>query len=496
MQKYPAFLITNEFKSNFLKITKINEVYIRIDCEPVIRQELSEYFTFSVPGAKFSPAFKNKMWDGKIRLYDVNKCKIYSGLLNHVLHFAKERDYQVEVDSDVRVSNPISDNKIQDFISSLGLKYSPRDYQVSSLKYCVENERSLILSPTGSGKSLIIYLLSKYYQNEKILLIVPTTSLVYQMKSDFVDYGENEKNIHCIVGGEEKNTNRRITISTWQSIYKEKKKYFSQYSMVLGDECHLFKAKSLTSIMTKLEDCRYRFGFTGTLDGSETNKLVLQGLFGNVKQFVKTKELIDNEHLSDLKIKCLVLQYAKDECRYVSKCKYSEEMDFLVSNERRNKFIRNLAISCTGNTLCLFSYVEKHGKVLYDLIQSAAKDDRKVFLVSGETDAKTREDIRNIVEEQEDAIIIASYGTFSTGINIRNLHNVIFASPSKSRIRNLQSIGRGLRTSKTKKSANLFDIADDLRHGGEPNYTLNHFRERINLYNSEEFDYVIHNIKI
>lgn len=496
MQQHPSFLITNDFRPDFLKITKVNEVYMRIDCEPVIRQELCDYFTFAIPGAKFSPAFRNRMWDGKVRLFNVNNSRLYVGLLQHVLHFAKERNYGVEVAPEISEKNEVSGAEFKQFIDSCNLKYNPRNYQLESVYHSITNHRSLILSPTGSGKSLIIYLLSQYYRDKKLLLIVPTTSLVFQMRSDFIDYGESDKNIHCITGGESKASNCRIVISTWQSIYKEKKNYFRQYQVVIGDECHLFKAKSLTSIMTKLEDCKYRFGMTGTLDGSETNKLVLEGLFGRVKQFVKTKDLIENDHLAKLNIKCLVLQYHKDECAFVAKMKYQDEMDFLVSHQRRNKFIKNLALSCKGNTLCLFSYVEKHGKVLYDIIQSAAPEKRKIFLVHGGTDAETREQIRHIVEGEEDAIIIASYGTFSTGINIRNLHNVIFASPSKSRIRNLQSIGRGLRTSSKKSEATLYDIADDLRHAGKPNYTLNHFRERISIYNSEEFEYKLHNIKI
>jgi superfamily II DNA or RNA helicase len=210
--------------------------------------------------------------------------------------------------------------------------------------------------------------------------------------------------------------------------------YFSQYDVVIGDECHLFKAKSLTSIMTKLIDCKYRFGFTGTLDGTQTHKLVLEGLFGRSKQFVKTRELIDQNVLANFKIKALVLKYKESERKQVSKMKYQDEIDFIVGNTRRNKFIKSLAVSLTGNTLLLFQYVDKHGRILYDEINKVTTSDRKVFFVYGGTNAETREQIRAITEEEENAIIIASYGTFSTGINIRNLHNIIFASPTKSAV--------------------------------------------------------------
>jgi superfamily II DNA or RNA helicase len=248
--------------------------------------------------------------------------------------------------------------------------------------------------------------------------------------------------------------------------------------------------------MTKLIDCKYRFGFTGTLDGTQTHKLVLEGLFGRSKQFVKTRELIDNNVLANFRIKALVLKYTDSERKQVSKMKYQDEIDFIVGNTRRNKFIKSLAISLKGNTLLLFQYVDKHGRILYDEINKVVQSNRKVFFVYGGTNAETREQIRAITEEEANAIIIASYGTFSTGINIRNLHNIIFASPTKSRIRNLQSIGRGLRKGQSKDKATLYDIADDIRNKSKVNYTLKHFAERIKIYNEEEFEYKIYNINL
>ena len=265
--------------------------------------------------------------------------------------------------------------------------------------------------------------------------------------------------------------------------------------MVIGDECHLFKAVSLSKIMTKLEDCKYRIGLTGTLDGTKTNKLVLEGLFGVVNKVTSTSELQEKKQLADLKIICLILQHDKNSKHFLKDKSYQEEMDFLVSNERRNKYIRNLCLNLQGNSLVLFQYVEKHGVILKQLIENKAED-RKIFFVYGGVEAEEREKIRFITEKSDNAIIIASYGTFSTGINIRNLHNIVFASPSKSRIRNLQSIGRGLRLKDNNSSATLYDISDDLSYNGKENYTLQHFRERINIYTSENFNYEIHNIEL
>lgn len=495
MKYQPQFLIDNSVKSNTLIITKVNEVYMQIESEAVIRQELHDFFSFAVPGAKFMPAFKNRMWDGKINLFNTMTKELYLGLLPYVEHFAVERDYSIEASEEINAQENFSLNEGKEYISNLKLKLIPRDYQTDAFVHCIRNHRGLIVSPTASGKSFIIYLLAEYYQ-KKTLLIVPTISLVHQMRSDFIEYGMHEDDIHIIMSGEEKTTDRSVVISTWQSIYKMRKDYFADFDVVIGDECHQFKAKSLTSIMTKLVDCKYRFGFTGTLDGTETNKLVLEGLFGKAKQFVKTKELIDSDHLSAFKIKCLVLKHTDEEKKLASKMNYQNEMDYIVGHNRRNKFIQNLTISLNGNTLLLFQYVDKHGKILYDMISKKVEEGRKVFFVYGGTDADTRENIRSITENETNAIIIASYGTFSTGINIRNLHNIIFASPSKSRIRNLQSIGRGLRKGEAKDKAVLFDISDDLRHKSKVNYTLNHFAERVKIYNSEEFEYKIYNINL
>jgi len=177
------------------------------------------------------------------------------------------------------------------------------------------------------------------------------------------------------------------------------------------------------------------------------HKLVLEGLFGTVNKVVSTVELQEKKQLADLKIFCLILKHGAIECKHASGMNYQEEMDYIVTSDKRNKFIRNLAAGLNGNTLCLFQYVEKHGKQLYEDIKLKAPD-KQVFYVHGGVDTDEREKIRELTEKADNAIIVASYGTFSTGINIRNLHNIIFSSPSKSRIRNLQSIGRGLRFKK------------------------------------------------
>jgi superfamily II DNA or RNA helicase len=476
-----------------VQIEKFDEVYIKVKAEPSIMMEMSEYFTFMVPGAKFMPAYRSKFWDGKIRLLNAMTGLLYAGLTKYVEEFCKKREYELEYLSDFSAEN-FSLKEANDFVKKIKPTMQPRDYQLDAFVHAVRERRALLLSPTASGKSFIIYLLVRYYA-KRTLILVPTTSLVSQLASDFADYGfDSDTFVHRVFAGQDKGSTKPITISTWQSVYKLPKEFFSQFDVVIGDEAHLFKAKSLTSILTKLSGCRYRFGFTGTLDGTETHRLVLEGLFGAVRKVTTTSELIDQKHLADFKIKAIVLSYPEEARKMIAKANdYQSEMDYLVKLNVRNKFIKNLALSLEGNTLILYQYVEKHGVQLANMLQD---NNRSVYFVSGDISGDEREQIRKVVENESNAIIVASFGTFSTGVNIKNLHNIIFASPSKSRIRNLQSIGRGLRKSDTKTSATLFDIADDLSWKDKKNYTLLHFMERIKTYNEENFKYKIYHISI
>ena len=495
---------SNPQNTNLLIIEKKNEVYITIECESDVQREISEFFTFYVPGYKFMPAFRNRMWDGKIRLFSQKTKEIYFGLYPYVKAFAEERGYTIVCGKGVDIDNKVNRDTVKHFCNSLGQKFETRDYQIDAVYYSLKRDRALLLSPTASGKSFIIYSLIRYYThlikeqtNYKCLLIVPTTSLVEQMYTDFESYGWNvKKNCHRLYSGYSNQTDKKVLISTWQSLYKLPKSYFEQFGCVFGDEAHLFKSKSLTEIMTKLIDCKYRIGLTGTLDGAHTHKLVLEGLFGAVNKVTTTKKLMDKKQLSNLAVRCLILKHSEANAKMVANGKYQDEIDHLVSSKPRNNFIKNLALKIKGNTLILFQLVEKHGKGLYELIENKSGKDREVFFVYGGVDAEQREKVREITEKSNNAIIVASYGTFSTGINIRNLHNIIFASPSKSRIRNLQSIGRGLRLGDNKVNATLYDIADDLQYKSKENFTLKHFQERINIYTEEEFDYEIHNINL
>ena len=489
-------------------VGKLNESYLQISCERHIAYELNEYFSFKVPNAQFHPKVRAKMWDGKIRLFNIQTGQMYLGLYLYLKDWAEKHGYVLKSDI-VEAKN--KDLELEEFFKSLNLHCKkkpiiPRDYQVASFLHCVKRERALLLSPTSSGKSLVIYSLIRWHQqfldNDKILILVPTTNLVTQMYNDFKDYSSEqsewnvEKQCHIIYSGREKEAEQQIYISTWQSLFRLGKPYFKQFGMVIGDEAHLCNAQSLKGILEKMTNCRYRFGTTGTITDSKTNKLVLEGLFGRTFTAITSKQLMKDKHISELQIKCLRLKYKPEECELNKKATYQEEIDFVVTHKRRNKFICDLALARKGNVLVLFNFVEKHGKVLKDMMERkmainevAGKSyPRNIFFIAGETSVEDRESIRQVTEV-ENSIIVASSGVLSTGVNIKNLQTLIFAHPYKGKIRNLQSIGRVLRLDDKNNKAVLFDIVDDLIYKKHQNYGIKHWEQRVSTYLSEKFNY-------
>jgi len=483
-------------------IQKVNEVYAKVKCDSGIGYELQEQFTFMVPGAQFNPKVRNKIWDGKIRLYNLWTKQIYIGLIPDIVDWANRNNYSIEINYDIGTKN-LSIKEASEFILWLKTEMTPHEHQMKAFVHCIRNGRAVILSPTSSGKSFIIYTISRYL-NKKTLIIVPRIGLVKQMAKDIDNYGY-KKNIHLIMEGSEKNSTDLITISTWQSIQNMPKSWFRQFETVIVDEVHMAKSKAFIKILENCDSCAHRFGFTGTLDDIDVNELVIKGLIGPIKQFVTTSELMEKGIVSQLNIKALILQYPENLRKEKSAFKvpkdskkqlgYKDEIEFIVTSIERNNFIRNLALSLDKNTLILYQFVDKQGKILYDDIVKKSNG-RKVYFVDGSVSADIREDIRKQVEIEKDCIIVASYGTFSTGTSINNLHNIIFASPSKSKIRALQSIGRGLRLHGENKQATLYDIADDLSWKSKKNHTLDHLEQRLLIYSKENFDYKLYRIKL
>ena len=461
-----------------------DNVHIRIDTDPDTDRELYEIFSFDVPGAKYMPLFRKRHWDGRIHLY--KRGLLYRGLATQVETFCRERGYEFE--SLLPEPEPDTPSLI-DF----PIAYQPRNYQDSSYWLGVERRRALFLSPTGSGKTQIIYMLARHYATHRVLIIVPTTTLVHQGLQDFAKYGYTGS-IKGIVAGEDRQTSADIVFSTWQSVMRENPEWVQQFDTVIVDECHLAQGKSITKIL-EAATATNRFGFTATLSGSETHEMILTGLFGAVERVVTTRELMDRGILAEARITMLNLQHPKAACKLAKKFKYQEEIQYLIDCDMRNEFIAGLATKIKGNTLILYTRVEQHGERIFNKLVSLASG-HDVHFIHGGVDGKDRNAVREIVEGSNNAIVVASFGTFATGIDIARLHNLILASPHKSKILIPQALGRGLRVGSDKAECQIYDLVDDLRSGKKPNYVLNHAEARMRIYYEMMLDVTFRRVEL
>lgn len=501
-----------------ITIHKENETHLVLECAESVSRELSDYFSFESADSHYNPAYKNGIWDGRLKVYNRLTHRIYCGLFDEILKFASERDYTVKFDKKIFKKRESATSELaHNFYKKLHLDFEPYDFQIEGLRVAANQKRALLVSSTSSGKSALIYaILRLFSQKTKCLLIVPRVSLVRQMQSDFIDYSKNdtfdvEVNTHQIFSGMDKDDDSKgIYISTWHSIHKLEPEYFEQFGTVICDECHEATAECIKGILEKCTNARVRIGTTGSLRNSKTHEMVLTGLFGPKYVLSTTRQLIDRKIVSNLNINCLILKYdeasgkylksfykkSKDKTSEEQRKPYEKEIEFITSNYKRNKFIVDLALSRKSNTLITFRLVEKHGKPLYEMLQARLLNSkRNVYFIWSGVDVERREQIRKILEKERDSIIVATEKIFSTGINIRNLDNLIFSTPSKARIAIIQSIGRILRKGDHGNGANVYDIVDDIRYKRHKNYALKHFFQRVDIYDQEQYDYRTINIK-
>jgi superfamily II DNA or RNA helicase len=477
--------------------------------------ELQEAFSFFEQNYKFSPKFKNRMWDGKIYLYKISRSSLYIGLIDELKKFAISFGYQLKdaplstilADSNKKIfENEQKISELSNFINLIPNKYKLRDYQLFSVLKSILLKRVIIQQPTGSGKSASIYSFVRWFNfmyEKPVLIIVPTIGLVAQMKYDFLDYDNtiNSNSILEIYSGQDKSkmrdSNLLAVVSTWQSLITiEDKEFFSLFRAVVVDECHGAKALSIKKIMEACDNAEFRIGTTGTIPDDPLSKNSIIGLFGKIISPITTKQLQDKGILSQLKIKCIKINYSQEDkfnvCHHYKD--YQKEQTFLMEHRKRQNYVANIASEILGNTLVLFSRVE-YGRVLHKKIKEINQNnDRKIFLIYGGTDVEDREKARLLMEKEKNAIIVASSPTFSTGINIRNLHNIIFTQGGKSAIRIIQSIGRGLRIADNGQETTLIDIVDDLTWKKHESFSIKHAAERLQIYINQQFSFEVINI--
>jgi len=483
---------------------------MRVECDDAVGFHIWDEFTFRAANAKFDPRVKSKQWSGDIRLFHKKLKRMYLGLAIKLIRWANHHGYTISVPEPLYGQKFTAEEALA-HVEALELPdwVEKRDYQLEGLEHGIRNQRCVLISPTASGKSLMIYyLITRLLLNHgKGLIVVPTTALVEQLYTDFSEYGMDvETFCHRIHGatGEGKVTKKPITITTWQSIDEMDKPWYHQFDFIIGDEAHHFQATNLKHIMENLVNAQVRIGTTGSLSGEEVHELTLTGLFGPVKVLAKSHELIDQGHMAPVFVHGIVLEHPKEvrTIRTKQKWTYQKETDFLIQCDYRNKFICKLALSLKEeNSLILYDRVDDHGKILYDMLRTMVPDGTEVIFFSGKShkNARERNDIVQRLKTSETPyLIVASYGVFSTGINLPNLKNLILAFGFKARIRNLQSIGRTLRKHEGKDRANIFDIGDDMTtgHDQKENHSLRHIKERMKIYAGERFPYKIKRIRI
>ncbi len=503
-----------------LYIRKIDNVHLKVTSNSNHTEEqLFDYFSFRPKNYRFTPKYKHGLWDGYIRLYNPYNNYLPLGLKKDVIKFAKIKNCRVKIDKNVFSKNDITISDIENYIhkelkptNEYGDYLTTRDYQLYAIYKSIREKRLILKASTNSGKSLIAYSILRYLlDHDKItsgLIIVPTLNLVHQMFGDFGDYSmkdddfNHEEWIHKIYADQDKYSDKPIYISTWQSIYKFDSEYFSQFDCIIGDEVHGYEAPSLVKIMQETKNCEYKIGMSGSIVDEISSTMTLKGLFGEIEDIISTKEMIDRGYSTLLNITGIQLNYGSEIIQQLKNIlkekknnkheqklkpieKYKIEIDFLTNLKIRNKFIVKLALSLKGNSLILHKNIE-HGKVLKKIIEK--NSDRKVFIVNGSVKGDKREKIRKEIEKLDNCIVIATFQTFSTGINIKNLHNLIFASPLSSEKTLKQSLGRLLRKHESKDLSNIYDIYDILYKG---NYSQKQFIERVNIYRKEKHKYKI-----
>ena len=474
-------------------ISQPNQVFIKIACSQGLAQELGEHFSFMAPNAKHDKRVRQKLWDGKIRLFNTRTRLLHAGLYEKVVEFAERFGYQVIDAREGQQFQEVTDEQIELFLKALNLPEdrTPRDYQLNGLRLAASKKRALLLSPTSSGKSLLIYMICRWF-NKKTLIVVPTTTLVKQMSQDFYDYGYS-KDVSQILAGASKQDLNKITVSTWQSIYTMPPEWLQQFDVIIGDEAHGFKANSLKTIMEST-NASVRIGTTGSLDDMKVNELTLQGLFGSIHSLITTRELMDRGQVADLMIFAYDLEYPTDVRKLARKMKpeYDDEMNFIYTHKKRMKFVYSLLGRLNGNKMVLFKKLS-HGQEMYEHLRQIYPN---VHLVNGNVETDVRDQIRALTEASNDAIIVASYKTFGTGINIVNLQHVLLAASLKSKITLIQAIGRALRRGGEKTKAYVHDIGDNMSIGQYVNYAYRHFLGRLELYTKQQLPFKLLRVQL
>ena len=483
-----------------LIIEKVNSSCVHLVCEDGLSHRFYNVFSAYAPGYRFNPRFKLHVWDGKVRCYNPITQILPIGLLNNLLIWCDQHKIEYSMQG---FDKPLRDNIDKEELekqmnSYITAGFRARDYQVNAVHAALTNRRGVLLSCTGSGKSLMIYTFLRYLLDNKdvhrAILIVPSVSLVEQMFSDFRDYGwdDLEDHVEMLYSGKKPTFKKEILISTWQSLEKEDPEFFEVYDACVVDECHQAKCNVVTRLLKLMHNAEYKIGTSGTLPTEISEQLQINSVIGNVLFELKSCELIARGYLTKLNIAAIFLKYPLSFIEENKERTYPEEVKMVEEYPNRNKVL-NFIIDHTSpmNNMLILVNHRNHLKDVEDYLHKNYPE-KKVSIITGDVKAKVREEIRIGIEDEDGTILLATYQTMSTGVNIPKLHAIMLFSNSKSRIKVLQSIGRGLRKHNSKNKVIIYDIVDDLSYKKRTgriakNYCMQHFDERSSYYIEQEF---------
>lgn len=494
-----------------------NKKFLIIEsCTEAEYKQLKLSLTKKIEGWRFHPLVKKGVWDGTICFVKGNR--IPSGLWKEVRDVCNEFGFEYNVTGVTRLFNKHIDEEefmlwCDDFFADLPFK--PRYYQIDAAYKILKYRRCLAELATSAGKTLISYIVMAYLlkelQYKKILMIVPNVSLVLQSSGDFEEYNNDKLNlkIQQVYAGAKIKKDSNIVVGTFQSLVKMDQEFFDQFDVVFVDETHKANSNSIQKILDKMWHCDYRFGLSGTIAKKDTlSRLSLMSSLGPLVVQVKASLLQEEGYIANCHVTQIMLNYATESQREAFSNLHKKAFDrqkifgleqrFINESEKRLDWICDFIDKiATKNTLVLFHRIE-YGEKIYDILRN--KKNNKVYFIDGSTKADFREEYRKRMETNNDVILVASYGTLSTGVSIKTIYNIVFVESFKSDIIIKQSIGRGLRKNENKDSVEIYDIVDDIRCNEEghkwQNYIYRHGIERRRIYEEESFPYDIRNIRI
>jgi superfamily II DNA or RNA helicase len=481
---------------------KVNEThfFIKVDDGDLL-YEIDSAFAIYKEGYQFVPAYKNHTWDGKVHFFKVQSRRFPIGLTEELVKWCKTRNHTLIFENYEKAPVEwLSREKFEANCKQImaGSKYQPRDYQLDAAFAALNGKRGILECCTSSGKSLMIYLILRNLMMErgykKMLLIVPSIMLVTQMYKDFEDYGWSDLDKWCELQDKDHvpTYHKTILITTWQSLMKQSADYFEDVNVAICDECHGLRGVKLSTMMQFCINADFKIGTTGTLPTSLVEKYDVKSVLGNTLYKITSEELIQRGFLTDIIVANLFLQYPIDFIKENQERTYPEEVRLVEEYEDRMKILSKIldSVPKNHNMLVLCNHVE-HLEATIDYLKEHVKD-RKVVKITGSVKAAEREFIRISAEETDGLIIVATYGTMSTGVNIKKIHEIVLFANSKSKIKVLQSLGRGLRKHPEKAKVVIYDIVDDMRYKSKrgkvhSNYLYDHWLERSKYYIEQKF---------